>query len=134
MQGANVASTISRRHFILTAVSAAGGLMVGIVAAPDNAHAVAISTSCGMTTPMRRMKSMPGSPSIRTILILDPLSAIGDGTRQHDGAANDDQPEELHCDWSRVRIEYASSTRNFREKQSSTVNMYSHGSYSVRVA
>jgi hypothetical protein len=36
-------STLSRRHFILTTASAAGGLMIGITAAPDSAQAATIS-------------------------------------------------------------------------------------------
>ena len=43
MHGTGIASTFSRRHFILTAASAAGGLLVGIVAAPDGARAATIS-------------------------------------------------------------------------------------------
>jgi isoquinoline 1-oxidoreductase beta subunit len=39
--------------------------------------------------------------------------------------------EELHCEWSKVRIEYASSNRNFRENKVYG-DMFSHGSYSVR--
>ena len=42
MHRACVPSAISRRHFILTAATAAGGLMVGIIAAPGSARAVAI--------------------------------------------------------------------------------------------
>ena len=34
MHGTRVASTLSRRHFILTAATAAGGFMIGIGAAP----------------------------------------------------------------------------------------------------
>jgi isoquinoline 1-oxidoreductase beta subunit len=43
MHGTGTASAFSRRHFILTAVSAAGGLVVGIAAAPDSARAATIS-------------------------------------------------------------------------------------------
>src|ERR1700691_3733470 len=39
--------------------------------------------------------------------------------------------EELQCDWSKVRIEYASSNRNLRENRVYG-DMYSHGSDSVR--
>jgi len=39
--------------------------------------------------------------------------------------------EELQCDWSKVRIEYASSNRSVRENRVYG-NMYSHGSMSVR--
>ena len=34
MHGSHVASTLSRRHFILTAATAAGGFMIGIGARP----------------------------------------------------------------------------------------------------
>jgi isoquinoline 1-oxidoreductase subunit beta len=43
MRGTGVASTVNRRDFILTAVSLAGGLMIGIGAAPRSARAAAIS-------------------------------------------------------------------------------------------
>jgi len=43
MHATGTASPFSRRHFILTAVSAAGGLVVGIAAAPDSARAATIS-------------------------------------------------------------------------------------------
>src|ERR1700735_1419986 len=44
MRGIRVPSTVNRRDFILTAVSVAGGLMIGISAAPRSADAAAIST------------------------------------------------------------------------------------------
>ena len=43
MHRIRVASTFSRRHFILTAASVAGGLLVGIVVAPGSAGAATIS-------------------------------------------------------------------------------------------
>ena len=43
MRGTDVASTVNRRDFILTAVSVAGGLMIGIGAARGRADAAAIS-------------------------------------------------------------------------------------------
>ena len=39
--------------------------------------------------------------------------------------------EELQCDWSKVRIEYASANRNVREKKIYG-DMFSNGSRSVR--
>jgi isoquinoline 1-oxidoreductase subunit beta len=41
--------------------------------------------------------------------------------------------EELQCDWSNVRIEYASPNRNLREKNVYSP-MFSHGSMSVRTS
>ena len=42
MHGNRVASTLSRRHFILTAATAAGGFMIGIGAAPGRARAATV--------------------------------------------------------------------------------------------
>ena len=68
MHGSHVASTLSRRHFILTAATAAGGFMIGIGAAPRAPTPRPFRRSPGTTTtPMRRTKSTPGSPSIPTI-------------------------------------------------------------------
>ena len=41
--------------------------------------------------------------------------------------------EELQCDWSKVRIEFASPNRNLREKKVYG-DMYSNGSRSVGIA
>jgi hypothetical protein len=41
MHGNKVASTLSRRHFILTAASAAGGFIIGV--APGGPHAATVS-------------------------------------------------------------------------------------------
>jgi isoquinoline 1-oxidoreductase subunit beta len=43
MHGNHVASTLSRRHFILTAATAAGGFMIGIGVAPRAAHAATVA-------------------------------------------------------------------------------------------
>ena len=69
MHGSRVASTLSRRHFILTAATAAGGLMIGIGAAPAprprrDGRGAALERRQRL---LRRTKSTPGSPSIRTI-------------------------------------------------------------------
>jgi CO/xanthine dehydrogenase Mo-binding subunit len=47
MHGAHVASTLSRRHFILTAVTATGGFMIGIGAAPRAAGAATVGIAPG---------------------------------------------------------------------------------------
>jgi hypothetical protein len=43
MHGSHVASTVSRRHFILTAATAAGGFMIGIGVAPRAARAATVA-------------------------------------------------------------------------------------------
>jgi isoquinoline 1-oxidoreductase subunit beta len=130
MRGTGIASTVNRRDFILTAVSLAGGLMVGIGAAPRSADGAAISTQ-----PWNDSDHAPHE--IDAWIAIDPddsvliryqRSEMGQGSMT---ALPMMITEELQCDWSKVRVEYASSNRSVREKRVYG-NMYSHGSMSVR--
>jgi isoquinoline 1-oxidoreductase beta subunit len=130
MRRTGVASTVNRRDFIRTAVSAAGGLMIGIGAAPRSAGAAAIPTQ-----PWNDNDHAPHE--IDAWIAIDPDDAVliryqrsemGQGSMT---ALPMMITEELQCDWSKVRIEYASSNRSVRE-QRVYGNMYSHGSMSVR--
>src|SRR5277367_3873216 len=130
MRGTDAASTLSRRHFILTTASAAGGLMIGIGAAPSNADAAVISAQ-----PWNDNEYAPHEIDAwiaidpdDSILIRYQRSEMGQGSMT---ALPMMIAEELQCDWSKVRIEYASSTRSVRENRVYG-NMYSHGSMSVR--
>jgi isoquinoline 1-oxidoreductase beta subunit len=130
MRGSGVASTVNRRDFILTAVSVAGGLMIGIAAPPRSAEAAAISTQ-----PWNDNEHAPHEIDAwiaidpdDSILIRYQRSEMGQGSMT---ALPMLITEELQCDWSKVRVEYASSNRSVREKRVYG-NMYSHGSMSVR--
>src|ERR1700752_1311072 len=131
MHGTATAATFSRRHFILTAASAAGGLLVGIGAAPvaraatvsnqpwnDHDHAPHEIDACIAIDPddsilIRYQRSEMGQGSMTALPMLI--------------------AEELHCDWSKVRIEYASPNRNIRENKVYG-DMFSNGSRSVRAS
>src|SRR6201987_1163824 len=130
MRGTGTASTFSRRHFILTAASAAGGLVVGIAAAPDDARAATIARQ-----PWNDNDSAPHEIDAwiaidpdDSILIRYQRSEMGQGSMT---ALPMIITEELQCDWSKVRIEDASSTRSVRENRVYG-DMFSHGSMSVR--
>src|SRR5271170_4955759 len=130
MHGSGTASTLSRRHFILTAVSAAGGLLVGIAAVPDGARAATISKQ-----PWNDNDYVPHEIDAwiaidpdDSILIRYQRSEMGQGSMT---ALPMIITEELQCDWSKVRIEYASANRSVRENRVYG-DMYSHGSMSVR--
>ena len=124
---------LTRRYFLLTATSAAGGLMLGIgtdftearaatvVAQPwneDNAYAaneidawIAIDPDNSILIRYQRSEMGQGSMTALPMIIT----------------------EELHCDWSKVRIEYASPNRNVRENKVYGA-MFSNGSRSVRAS
>src|ERR1700722_16592708 len=130
MRGIGVVSTLTRRDFIFTAASAAGGLMIGIGAAPDGARAATISEQ-----PWNDNEYAPHE--IDAWIAIDPddsvliryqRSEMGQGSMT---ALPMMITEELQCDWSKVRIEYASSNGSVPEKGASG-KMYSHGRMSVR--
>src|ERR1700693_4826762 len=124
------AATYSRRYFIVTAASAAGGLVVGIAAAPEGAHAATISKQ-PWTDSDRAPHEIDAWIAIDpddSILIRYQRSEMGQGSMT---ALPMIITEELQCDWSKVRIEYASSNRSVREHRVYG-DMYSHGSMSVR--
>src|SRR5271155_5198750 len=130
MRGTGIDSTVNRRDFILTAVSLAGGLMIGIGAAPRSVDAAAISTqpwSDNDHAPHEIDAWISIDPD-DSILIRYQRSEMGQGSMT---ALPMMITEELQCDWSKVRIEYASSNRNLRENRVYG-DMYSHGSDSVR--
>src|ERR1700683_643561 len=130
MRGIRIPSTVNRRDFILTAVSLAGGLMIGIGPAPGSADAAAVPTQ-----PWNDNEYAPHEIDAwiaidpdDSILIRYQRSEMGQGSMT---ALPMMITEELQCDWSKVRIEYASSNRSVREHRVYG-NMYSHGSMSVR--
>ena len=130
MDGTRAAATLSRRDFIVAAASAAGGLLVGIGAAPNGARAAAISEQPWNDNDYaaHEIDAWIAINPDDSILIRYQRSEMGQGSMT---ALPMMITEELQCDWSKVRIEYASSNRSVREHRVYG-NMYSHGSMSVR--
>jgi isoquinoline 1-oxidoreductase subunit beta len=131
MHGNHVASTLSRRHFILTAATAAGGFMIGIGVAPGAARAATVPGQPwneGNAYAANEIDAWIAIDPDDSILIRYQRSEMGQGSMT---ALPMMISEELQCDWSKVRIEYASANRNIRENKVYG-DMFSHGSYSVR--
>ena len=131
MHGNHVASTLSRRHFILTAATAAGGFMIGIGAAPRAAGAATVPAQPWNDDNAYAANEIDAWIAIDpddSILIRYQRSEMGQGSMT---ALPMMIAEELQCDWSKVRIEYASPTA-ISGRTRSTVTMFSHGSMSVR--
>jgi isoquinoline 1-oxidoreductase beta subunit len=126
-------ANLTRRHFIQTATSAAGGLMIGIGAAPAIAEAATV-----VAQPWNEDNAYAAN-EIDAWIVIDPddsiliryqRSEMGQGSMT---ALPMIITEELHCDWSKVRIEYASPNRNIRENKVYG-DMFSNGSRSVRAS
>jgi isoquinoline 1-oxidoreductase subunit beta len=133
MHGTYVPSTLSRRHFILTAATAAGGFMIGIGAAPRAARAATVGMAPGSDENAYSPNDIDAWIAIDpddSILIRYQRSEMGQGSMT---ALPMMIAEELQCDWSKVRIEYASPNRNLRENKVYGP-MFSHGSMSVRTS
>jgi isoquinoline 1-oxidoreductase subunit beta len=127
----HVNTNLTRRLFLLTATSAAGGLMIGIGAVPRMAEAATVQSqpwdSDGGYSPNDIDAWIAIDPD-DSILIRYQRSEMGQGSMT---ALPMIVTEELQCDWSKVRIEYASANRNIRENKVYG-DMFSHGSMSVR--
>src|SRR5580692_4614368 len=124
---------LSRRTFILTATSAAGGLMLGIGAVPGEASAATVVAQPWNEDNAYAPNEIDAWIAIDpddSVLIRYQRSEMGQGSMT---ALPMIINEELQCDWSKVRIEYASPNRNLREKKVYG-GMFSNGSRSVRAS
>src|SRR5258706_10928667 len=130
MHGIRLARTFSRRQFIVAVASAAGGLLVGVIAAPGSGGAATIAKQPWSDNDYapHEMDAWIAIDPDDSILIRYQRSEMGQGSMT---ALPMMITEELQCDWSKVRIEYASPNRSVREHRVYG-DMYSHGSMSVR--
>ena len=132
MHGTNTTSALSRRHFILTSATAVGGFMIGIGAAPDHAQAAAVRAEPwdDNAYAANEIDAWIAIDPDDSILIRYQRSEMGQGSMT---ALPMIIAEELQCDWSKVRVEYASPNRNIRENKVYG-DMFSVGSRSVRAS
>jgi isoquinoline 1-oxidoreductase beta subunit len=106
--------TLSRRRFVVSSATAAGGLMLGFHLPGHAAEAAEIATKPWMAP-------LEGGAEINAWLLIDPddnvlirvaQSEMGEGIFT---ALPMIVAEELECDWSKVHAEYASANRSLRE-------------------
>src|SRR5579885_1620296 len=131
MDGSSIPSTLTRRHFIVSLATAAGGLAVGIGIVPP-ARGATVGAQPGDTGSYdpREIDAWIAIEPDDSVLIRYQRSEMGQGSMT---ALPMLINEELQCDWSKVRIEYASPNRNIREHKVYG-DMFSHGSQSVRAS
>jgi isoquinoline 1-oxidoreductase beta subunit len=129
-QGTAHAATMSRRHFIISGATAAGGLAVGISLTPRLADAFTVAThpwDDNANSPYDVDAWIAIEPD-GSILIRYARSEMGQGSMTSLPMI---VAEELQCDWSKVRVEYASANRSYRENNVYG-DMSSVGSHSVK--
>src|SRR5882672_764957 len=131
MDATKVTSVVNRRNFIFTAATAVGGFAIGIGIAPRDAHSATVPAQPWNDDHAYDPNEIDAWISIDpddSILIRYQRSEMGQGSMT---ALPMLIAEELHCDWSKVRIEFASSNRNVREN-GVYGDMRSNGSRSER--
>jgi isoquinoline 1-oxidoreductase beta subunit len=126
MDGNVAKPALSRRHFIVTAVTAAGGLAIGI--GPAKALPIAAQPWSPETADSHEFNAWLVIEPDDTIIIRYPRSEMGQGSFT---ALPMMVAEELEADWSKVKAEFASANRNLRQGLVYGKDMSSVGSHSV---
>jgi hypothetical protein len=130
MNAQHTASALTRRHFIVTAVTAAGGFAIGIGAPRLAAAATVVAQPWNDDNAYdpHEIDAWIAIDPDDSILIRYQRSEMGQGSMT---ALPMIITEELQCDWSKVRVEYASVNRSIRENKVYG-DMVSSGSRTVR--
>ncbi len=118
---------LSRRQFIVTGLTAAGGFAIGIGQA--NALPIEAQPWSPETTDPHEMDAWLIVQPDDTIIVRYPRSEMGQGSFT---ALPMIVADELEADWSKVKAEFASANRNLREDFVYGKDMSSVGSRSVR--
>lgn len=106
-------TSLTRRQFVVASATAAGGLTIS-VALSGVADAASIgSQTWGPDTAPNEVNAFLAIDPDGSILIRSPHNEMGQGAIT---ALPMIVAEELECDWSKVKVEYASPSRNLREK------------------
>jgi isoquinoline 1-oxidoreductase subunit beta len=123
-------NSLSRRRFIIAGMTAAGGLAVGATALPQRADAATVPATPwdddGVAP--RELDAWIAIDPDDSVLIRYQRAEMGQGSMT---ALLMCVAEELHCDWSKVKTEYASPNRSVRE-HNVYGNQGSGGSRTVR--
>ena len=107
-----IKTSVTRLQFVVTSASAAGGLAIS-VAYPGLADAASIAAQAwGADSAPNEINAFLAIDPDGSILIRSPHNEMGQGAIT---ALPMIVAEELECDWSKVKVEYASSARNLRD-------------------
>jgi isoquinoline 1-oxidoreductase beta subunit len=118
---------LGRRQFIVAAITAAGGLAIGVTL-PENAAAEVGAPWGDTASAASEVNAWILIEPDDSVIIRVAKSEMGEGIMTSLPMI---VAEELACDWTKVRAEYASANRNLREK-SVYKNMLTGGSAAVR--
>src|ERR1041385_6843169 len=105
--------TMNRRQFVVSSAAAGSGLAIS-VALPRFAEAAAVAAQpYGAEGTVPEINAFLAVHPDGTVLIRSPPNEMGQGAIT---ALPMIVAEELECDWSKMKVEYASAARNLRDK------------------
>lgn len=124
--------SLDRRTLVVAALSAAGGLAIGLpLEAKTRASPPRSVVWSDGQNPDREMTAWLIIDPDNSVTVRLPHQELGQGTST---ALAMLVAEELECDWSKVRVEYASANRNRRQGGNLYGNMATVGSLGVRTS
>jgi isoquinoline 1-oxidoreductase beta subunit len=104
---------LSRRDFVISAATATGGLLVGMTVPGQTAEFAKQSWAADSADP-REVNAWVVIEPDETVILRCPMAEMGQGTGSGLPML---LAEELECDWSKVKVEFASVNRNIRENE-----------------
>src|SRR6202012_3151651 len=103
----------SRRQFVVSAATATGGFLVGLTMPAYAAEFAKQSWAADSADP-REVNAWVVIEPDETVILRCPMAEMGQGTGSGLPML---LAEELECDWSKVKVEFASVNRNIRENE-----------------
>ena len=121
------AISLSRRSLVFSGLSATGALVIGVPALASARLQPPVMADG--TNPAREMTAFVIIEPDNTVTVRAPHAEMGQGTTTSLAML---VAEELECDWTKVKVEYASANRNARAQGKLYGGMQTVGSAGVR--
>lgn len=103
---------LNRRNFLITASAVGGGLAIGFAALDSEASTPPMSGPWGTDTTNPEITAWLSIAPDNTVTVRSAMTEIGNGAMTQTAMTI---AEELHVDWSKVKVEFAAPARNFKE-------------------
>lgn len=126
----NAMPKLSRRRFVAASLTAAGGLAISVTFAGVADAATVAAEPYGPDGEPNEINAFLAIEPDGTIVFRSPHAEMGQGAIT---ALAMIVAEELECDWAKIKVEYASPTRNLRENMVYG-DMITAGSRGVRMS